>query len=196
MKDKIIKAKEVILNGGVILYPTDTIWGIGCSATIESAIKKIFRIKRRDNSKLLISLVSSIEMLERYVKNVPEYVLEYLYDESPTTIIYPKVKGLNHTLYGKNGSIAIRLVKDNFCKALIDEINTPLISTSANISGNPFPKEFKEIDKKIINEVAYVVNFDGSNFKKSKPSRIIKVLLNGQIEIIREWSMQIKKFKN
>tara|TARA_B100000963_G_C22581981_1_gene651259 strand:+ start:571 stop:1131 length:561 start_codon:yes stop_codon:yes gene_type:complete len=186
MEDKIFKAKQVVLNGGVILYPTDTIWGIGCSATIESPIKKIFKIKRRSNNKLLISLVSSIEMLERYVKNIPEYLLKYLYDESPTTIVYPKVKGLSQILYGKNESIAIRLVKDNFCKALIDEINTPLISTSANISGNPFPKEFKEIDKKIINEVDYVVNFDGSNFKKSKPSRIIKVLLNGQIEIIRE----------
>ena len=186
MDVKIHKAKEVVLNGGVILYPTDTIWGIGCSAIIESPIKKIFKIKRRSNNKLLISLVSSIEMLERYVKNIPEYLLKYLYDESPTTIVYPKVKGLSQILYGKNESIAIRLVKDNFCKALIDEINTPLISTSANISGNPFPKEFKEIDKKIINEVDYVVNFDDSNFKKSKPSRIIKVLQNGQIEIIRE----------
>ena len=186
MEDKINKAREVVLNGGVILYPTDTIWGIGCSAIIESAIKKIFRIKRRDNNKLLISLVSSIEMLERYVKNVPEYVLKYLYDKSPTTIIYPKVTGLNQILYGKNESIAIRLVKDNFCKALIEEINTPLISTSANISGNPFPKKFKEIDKKIISGVDYVVNFDDSNSENSKPSRIIKVLLNGQIEIIRE----------
>ena len=186
MKDKINKAKEVVLNGGVILYPTDTIWGIGCSPMIESAVKKIFKIKRRSNNKFLISLVSNIEMLERYVKNIPEYVLKYLYDESPTTIIYPKVKGLNQIMYGKNESIALRLVKDNFCKALIDEINTPLISTSANISGNPFPKGFKEIDKKIINEVDYVVNFNDSNFKNSKPSRIIKVLLNGKIEIIRE----------
>ena len=95
MEDKIIKAKEVVLNGGVILYPTDTIWGIGCSALIESAIKKIFRIKSRDNNKLLISLVSNKEMLERYVKYVPENVLKYLYDDSPTTIVYPKVKGLN-----------------------------------------------------------------------------------------------------
>jgi len=196
MENKINKAKEVVLNGGVILYPTDTIWGIGCSATIESAIKKIFKIKRRNNNKLLISLVSSIEMLERYVKNVPEYVLKYLDNESPTTIVYPKVTGMNQILYGKNDSIAIRLVKDNFCKALIDQINAPLISTSANISGNPFPKKFQEIDKKIINEVDYVVNFDDSNLKNSKPSRIIKVLLNGQIEIIREWLMQIKKFKN
>ena len=196
MEDKINKAREVVLNGGVILYPTDTIWGIGCSAIIESGIKKIFRIKRRDNNKLLISLVSSIEMLERYVKNVPEYVLKYLYDESPTTIIYPKVTGLNQILYGKNESIAIRLVKDNFCRALIEEINTPLISTSANISGNPFPKKFKEIDKKIVSGVDYVVNFDDSNLENSKPSRIIKVLLNGQIEIIREWLTQIKKFKN
>ena len=93
MKNKIIKAKEIILNGGVILYPTDTIWGIGCSAIIESAIKKIFRIKRRNNNKLLISLVSSTEMLQRYVKHIPEYVLNYLNDESPTTIIYPKVTG-------------------------------------------------------------------------------------------------------
>ena len=186
MKNKIIKAKEIILNGGVILYPTDTIWGIGCSAIIESAIKKIFRIKRSDNSKLLISLVSSIEMLERYVKNVPEYVLEYLYDESPTTIIYPKVTGLNRILYGKNESIALRIVKDNFCKTLIDQINTPLISTSANISGSPFPKNFKEIDKKIINEVDYVVNFNDSDLINSKPSRIIKFSLNGQIEVIRE----------
>ena len=186
MEDKIIKAKEVVLNGGVILYPTDTIWGIGCSALIESAIKKIFRIKSRDNNKLLISLVSNKEMLERYVKYVPENVLKYLYDDSPTTIVYPKVKGLNKILYGKNESIAIRLVKDNFCKALIDEINAPLISTSANLSGNPFPKKFKEIDKKIINRVDYVVNFDDSNLENSKPSRIIKVLLNGQIEIIRE----------
>ena len=186
MENKINKAKEVVLNGGVILYPTDTIWGIGCSAIIESAIKKILKIKRRNNNKLLISLVSSIEMLERYVKNVPEHVLKYLDDESPTTIVYPKVTGMNQILYGKNESIAIRLVKDNFCKALINQINAPLISTSANISGNPFPKKFQEIDKKIINEVDYVVNFDDSNLKNSKPSRIIKVLLNGQIEIIRE----------
>ena len=186
MEDKINKAKEIVLNGGVILYPTDTIWGIGCSAIIESAIKKIFRIKRRDDNKLLISLVSSVEMLERYVERVPECVLNYLYDESPTTIIYPKVSGFNQILYGKNESIALRLVKDNFCKALIDQINAPLISTSANISGNPFPKKFKEIDKKIINGVDYVVNFNDSNLEKSKPSRIIKILLNGQIEIIRE----------
>ena len=186
MKDKINKAKEVILKGGVILYPTDTVWGIGCSPIIESAINKIFKIKKRNNNKLLISLVSSIEMLERYVENIPEYVLKYIFDDLPTTIVYPKVKGLNQILYGKNESIAIRLVKDNFCKALIDEINTPLISTSANISGNPFPKKFKEIDKKIINEVDYVVNFDDSMLKNSKPSRIIKVLLNGQIELIRE----------
>jgi len=186
MKDKVNKAKEVVLNGGVILYPTDTIWGIGCSAIMESAIKKIFRIKRRDNNKLLISLVSSIEMLERYVKNIPEFVLKYLYDESPTTIIYPKVMGLSQILYGKNESIAIRLVKDNFCKALIDQINAPLISTSANISGNPFPKKFKEIDRKIINGVDYVISFDGCDLKNSKPSRVIKVLLNGQIKIIRE----------
>ena len=185
MEDKIIKAKEVILNGGVILYPTDTIWGIGCSSIIESAIKKIFEIKKRNN-KLLISLVSSIEMLERYVKRVPEHALEYLDDESPTTIIYPKVKGFNHILYGKNESIAIRLVKDNFCKALIDEINIPLISTSANISGNPFPKKFKEIDKRILNQVDYVVNLNDSNLINSKPSRIIKFSLNGQIEVIRE----------
>lgn len=185
MEDKIIKAKEVILNGGVILYPTDTIWGIGCSSIIESAIKKIFEIKKRNN-KLLISLVSSIEMLERYVKSVPEHALEYLDDESPTTIIYPKVKGFNHILYGKNESIAIRLVKDNFCKALIDEINIPLISTSANISGNPFPKKFKEIDKRILNQVDYVVNLNDSNLINSKPSRIIKFSLNGQIEVIRE----------
>ena len=186
MENKINKAKEVVLNGGVILYPTDTIWGIGCSAIIESAIKKILKIKRRNNNKLLISLVSSIEMLERYVKNVPEHVLKYLDDESPTTIVYPKVTGMNQILYGKNESIAIRLVKDNFCKALINQINAPLISTSANISGKPFPKKFQEIDKKIINEVDYVVNFDDSNLKNSKPSRIIKILLNGQIEIIRE----------
>ena len=186
MQDKINKAKEVILKGGVILYPTDTIWGIGCSPTITSAIKKIFKIKERNNNKLYISLVSSIEMLERYVETVPEHLLKYIYDDSPTTIVYPKVKGLNHLLYGKNESIAIRLIKDNFCKALIDEIKTPLISTSANISGSPFPKKFKEIDKKIINEVDYVVNFDDSKVNNSKPSRIIKVLLNGQIELIRE----------
>ena len=186
MEDKINKAKKVVLNGGVILYPTDTIWGIGCSPIIESAINKIFKIKRRNNNKLLISLVSSKEMLERYVKKIPEYVLKYLYDESPTTIVYPKVRGLSQILYGKNDSIAFRLVKNNFCKALIDQINTPLISTSANISGNPFPKKFKEIDKKIITEVDYVVNFDDNKLKNLKPSRIIKVLLNGQIEIIRE----------
>ena len=196
MKNKIIKAKEIILNGGVILYPTDTIWGIGCSAIIESAIKKIFRIKRRNNNKLLISLVSSTEMLQRYVKHIPEYVLNYLNDESPTTIIYPKVTGLNRILYGKNESIALRIVKDNFCKTLIDQINTPLISTSANISGSPFPKNFKEIDKKIINEVDYVVNFNDSDLINSKPSRIIKFSLNGQIEVIREWLTQIKKFEN
>ena len=112
--------------------------------------------------------------------------IKYLDDDSPTTIVYPKVTGMNQVLYGKNESIAIRLVKDNFCKELINQINAPLISTSANISGKPFPKKFQEIDKKIINEVDYVVNFDDSNLKNPKPSRIIKVSLNGQIEIIRE----------
>ena len=186
MEDKINKAKDVVLRGGVILYPTDTIWGIGCSPLIESAVNRIFKIKKRNNNKLLISLVSSIEMLERYVEYVPEHILKYIYDDSPTTVIYPKVSGLSKILYGKNESIAIRLVKDSFCKALIDRINTPLISSSANISGNPFPKKFKEIDEKILNEIDYVVNFDDSKLENSKPSRIIKVLLNGKIELIRE----------
>ncbi len=150
----ILKAIEVLQKGGIILYPTDTIWGIGCDATNATAIEKVYRIKKRSESKSLIILVESIDQIYKYVDEMPQAALRLIKDtKKPLTIIYDNAKNLPLSLIAVDGSVAIRIVQEEFCKELILQFKKPLVSTSANISGEPSPASFKDISGEIKNEV-------------------------------------------
>ncbi len=186
MQQEIQKCIEVLKSGGLILYPTDTVWGIGCDATNEEAVKKIFALKKRKDSKSMIVLVANDSMLNKYVAEVPELAWNIIdISTKSTTIIYPKAKQLAKNAVSPDGSIAIRMVKEGFCNQLVHRFNKPIISTSANISDKPTPKTFYEISAEIINAVDFVVNqkFDSGNHT---PSSIIQIGLAGEIKIIRK----------
>jgi len=172
-------------KGKTILYPTDTVWGLGCDVFSEKAVKRIYQIKQRKDSKTLIILVSSIEMLKKYV-DVNDETIKLSDNKRSTTIIYNKTKNLPHYLLATDGSIAIRIVKDEFCKQLISQLNNPIVSTSANISGEPTPQIYREIDKTILHDVDYVVNWRQEDETIVLPSKIIKIIDNGNYQIIRE----------
>lgn len=158
----------------VILYPTDTVWGLGCDASCFNAVSKIYQLKNREESKSLIVLVSSIHMLKKYV-TVPKKVLEVLKQvKKPTTIIYKNPKGFAKNTIADDGTIAIRIVQDAFCRKLIKRFGKPIVSTSANISGNETPKSFKEISKPILEGVDYIVNLH-KNKMNTKSSTILKI---------------------
>ena len=154
MEKEINKTLEILHCGGLILYPTDTIWGIGCDATNNNAIERIYKIKKREDNKALISLVYNLNQLNKITKNVPNLDIT----SSPTTIIYPSATGISEKLLAKNGSAAIRIVQDKFCQKLIKRFGKAIVSTSANISGENNPKIFSEISEEIIKNVDYVVN--------------------------------------
>ena len=176
---EIEKAVNTIKSGGIILYPTDTIWGIGCDATNNNAIKKIFKLKNRIDSKAMISLVADITQLKKITKIIPEFDIT----SQPTTVIYPQVSGIDKSLL-VHGSAAVRIVQDEFCKELIQKINKPLVSTSANISGEKSPSKFSEINIEIIKNVDYIVNLRKNEIRK-KPSQIFKLTKNGNLIKIR-----------
>jgi L-threonylcarbamoyladenylate synthase len=180
-----LKAAEVIKNGGVVLYPSDTIWGLGCDPTNEKAVQKVMEIKKRNEAKSFILLVDSIPMLERYVPEFPEICYELIEVAiDPLTIVYPTSKGLSKLVTGNDGSIGIRVTMDPMCKKLIQTIRKPLVSTSANISGEPFPMDFEGISQEIKDKVDFIM--DNPEFKSSQtPSKIIKIHRNGEIELIR-----------
>ena len=181
MKDKNIKDIITVLNsGGLILYPTDTIWGIGCDATNQKAVEKVYFIKKRKNSKALISLTANKEQLTKYTKYIPKEAE----NKSPTTIIYNKIDGLAKNLLAKDGSAAIRIVQDKFCKELILQFGKPIVSTSANISGQKNPSKFSEITNEIINNIDYIVNLRKHEIM-SHPSSILKLTVYGNIQKIR-----------
>jgi L-threonylcarbamoyladenylate synthase len=180
------KCIEVLKAGGIILYPTDTVWGLGCDATNEEAVKKIFEIKQRNDAKSLITLVCNDGMLQRYVTEVPELAWDIIdLATKPTTIIYPKGKNLAKNALADDGSIGIRLIKNDFCNKLIYKFNKPIISTSANLSGEPTPIDFKSISEVIKSNVDYIVNsqFDQGNHA---PSSVLKLALNGEIQVLRK----------
>lgn len=186
MKEEIEECIKVLNAGGVILYPTDTVWGLGCDAANEDAVKKIYAIKRREDAKSLITLVGSDGMLQKYVEEVPDLAWDIIdLATKPTTIIYPKAKNMAPNVIAENGSIGIRMVKEGFCHQLVNKYNKAIVSTSANISGNPTPKDFSEISSEIIEGVDFTVN---ANLEKGStvPSSIIKLAINGEIEVIRE----------
>jgi L-threonylcarbamoyladenylate synthase len=186
--DDDIKESLIALKiGGIILYPTDTIWGLGCDATNPSAIEKIFRIKSRSGSKSLLVLVNGDQMLERYVKNIPEISYELTgVSDDPLTIIYPEGKNLAKGVCGDDGSVGIRICRDEFCNELITRFRKPIVSTSANISGQPSPGNFYAIEKSVIEQVDYVVKYRQDDRQIQSVSPVIKIESNGTIKIIRQ----------
>ncbi len=180
------KAIEVLKAGGVILYPTDTIWGLGCDATNVEAINKIFEIKQRDKNKSMIILVESEKRLQDLV-DVPEMAWEIIdMSEKPVTIVYSNPKGLPKELLAEDGSIGIRLVKDDFCKKLISKLNKPLVSTSANFSGDKSPMQYKDVPEDMIKMVDYSVEEHRDKISKYTGSSVIKIWDNNQIKVLRE----------
>ena len=172
-------------KGSTILYPTDTVWGLGCDATNEAAVKKIYKLKNREESKSLIILVDSIEMLQNHVESIPEKALETLRTSvKPTTIIYNNPKRLASNAIASDNTIAIRIPKDEFCIQLIKEFGKPIVSTSANVSGEPTPKSFSEISEAILKNVDYVVDLHQEKIAE-KSSTILKIE-GDDVIVIRE----------
>lgn len=187
MKDDINNALEVLRNGGVILYPTDTIWGIGCDANNAEAVKRVYRIKEREDSKSMLVLVHAETMLPAYVDEIPEVAWELLEASTkPMTIIYSGARNLAPNLVSADGTIGIRVTSDEFCRILISKFRKPIVSTSANISGQPSPGNFAEIDPALYDKVDYVVNWRQDDLAKARPSSIIKLGPGGEIEILRK----------
>jgi L-threonylcarbamoyladenylate synthase len=179
-------AVAMLEEGGVILYPTDTIWGIGCDATDGDAIARIYRIKKRALKKSMIILVSGQEMIRRYVADPSNKLLDYLAAaHQPTTAIFENATGLPDLLIPEEGTIAIRIVQDDFCRGLIGRLDKPLVSTSANISGEEFPQNFSEIVENIRKGVDYIVPYRQDEPGPGSPSSIIKLGSRGEIESVR-----------
>lgn len=178
---------SVLKNGGIILYPTDTVWGLGCDATNMSAIQKIFTIKSREENKSLLVLVNGIGMLERYVREIPGTAGELIsVSDSPLTIIYPEGRNLAEGVCAADGSAGIRICDEEFCNELITRFRKPIVSTSANFSGKPAPSFFGEIDKEITGKVDYVVKYRQNDKQKKTPSPVIRVEKDGSFKIIRK----------
>ncbi|WP_183566128.1 L-threonylcarbamoyladenylate synthase [Mucilaginibacter sp. SP1R1] len=186
LRDEVAKAFKILQNGGIILYPTDTIWGIGCDATNTEAIQKIYRLKQRDEAKSMIILLDTENKLESYVSEVNPLAYDLIeYAENPLTLIMPGAKNVSPALIAADGSIAIRVTSNQFCQQLIQRLRKPLVSTSANISGKPSPQYFSQIDQEIIDGVDYVVDIDQHSKEIKNPSTIMKLAPDGRFEFIR-----------
>lgn len=187
MEQEILKAVETLRNGKTILYPTDTIWGIGCDATNPKAVEKVFRIKKREEKKSLIILVDSEDKIEQYVSDVPHLAYDLIRNyNSPLTIIYPRAKGLAKNVVADDQSIAIRVVRNEFCKRMISAFGKPVVSTSANISGEPAPLAFSKISEEVIRQVDYVVQYGTHSVSRIKPSTIIRIKPDGSFDLLRK----------
>lgn len=187
MQQDIKKACEIMRNGGIILYPTDTIWGIGCDATNEDAVRKIYELKQRDDSKSMLVLMDNPAKLQTYISEVPDIAWDLIdLTDKPLTIIYDGAKNLATNLVADDGSIGIRITAEVFSAELCKQYRKPIVSTSANISGHPSPSSFKEISKDIKDAVDYVVTYRQKENKKAQPSSIVKLAVDGSIHIIRK----------
>ncbi len=186
-EDDIKKSLSALKTGGVILYPTDTVWGLGCDATNASAIEKIIRIKSRAEGRSMIILVNGIDMLERYVKEIPQTALQLIsVSDSPLTIIYPEGKNLAAGICNEDKSVGIRICNEAFCNELISRFRKPLVSTSANISGRTAPGNFSEIEEILIGSVDYCVTYKQDDRRKYVPSPVISIDKNGILRILRK----------
>lgn len=186
ISEEVKQTVKALKKGQLILYPTDTVWGIGCDATNADAVKKVYQLKQRTDSKALICLVADEHMLKKYIPQVPDAAFDILaYAETPTTVIYNNPIDLASNLVATDHTIAIRVPDDEFCHQLLQYFDAPIVSTSANISGTPTPNSFKEISDDILKGVDYVVNLHQDK-KGSKPSSIIKLDHDGTQTIIRK----------
>ena len=174
-------------EGGVILYPTDTIWGIGCDATNEDAVRRVYEIKQRQDSKAMLVLVDSSVKVDFYVRDVPEVAWDLIdLADKPLTIIYSGARNLAANLLAEDGSVGIRVTNEDFSKRLCQQFRKAIVSTSANISGQPSPKNFSEISEEVKSAVDYIVGYRQEEISNPKPSGIIKLDKGGVIKIIRE----------
>ncbi len=187
IEDDIKQAVEVMRKGGVILYPTDTVWGIGCDATNAEAVSRVYEIKKRSDSKAMICLVDSDARLQRYVRNVPNVAWDLLdCVDKPTTVILDGAVNLAPNLIAEDGSVALRITGEAFSKELCYRFQKPVVSTSANISGEPAAQNYRDISQDIIDSVDYVCWTRRQEHKPHKPSAIIKLGQGGEIQIIRK----------
>ncbi len=187
MINDINNALTILKQGGIILYPTDTVWGIGCDATCEDAVERIYKIKKRHDSRSMLILLDSIHRLTQYAGTIPDVAFELNeVSVNPLTIIYPDAKNLAPNLPAEDNSIGIRIIHDEFCRKLIERLKKPLVSTSANISGKPAPPGFHNIDPEIKKAVDYIVEWRQNDLSAVSPSGIIKLGQNGEVQVIRE----------
>jgi L-threonylcarbamoyladenylate synthase len=187
MQEDIKKAFEVLRKGGVILYPTDTIWGIGCDATNEDAVKRVYEIKKRDDSKSMLVLMENPVKLQNYITDVPDIAWDLIdLADKPLTIIYDGARNLAANLIAEDGSVGIRITSELFSAELCKQFRKPIVSTSANLSGEASPSTFKEISEEIKNAVDYIVTYRQKDKNKAQPSGIVKLSKNGTISIIRK----------
>jgi L-threonylcarbamoyladenylate synthase len=187
LKEEVNNALEVLKNGGLILYPTDTIWGIGCDATNPKAVEKVFKLKGRPDEKSLIILLDTESKLPGYVSDVPEIAYDLIeFAENPLTIVYSGAKNLAPNAVASDGSIGIRIVRHDFCQQLIQRFRKPIVSTSANISGEPSPLRFQDISPAIFSQVDYVVNWEQDGVNDRKASTIMKLEPGGKFTFIRK----------
>lgn len=187
MNEEIKKACQVMREGGVILYPTDTIWGIGCDATNEEAVRRVYEIKRRADSKAMLVLVDSAVKVDFYVQDVPEVAWDLIeVADKPLTIIYSGARNLAPNLLAEDGSVGIRVTGEEFSKRLCQQFRKAIVSTSANVSGQPSPQDFSEISEEIKAAVDYIVDYRREETTQAKPSSIIKLDKGGVIKIIRQ----------
>ena len=182
----IAEALEVLKRGGVILYPTDTVWGIGCDATNEAAVARVFEIKHRSEAKSLVMLACDLDMVAKHVKEIPNIAIDLVeVNDAPMTIIYPGAQYLAPNVVAEDGSVGIRIPMNEFCVKLVRRLRRPLVSTSANISGEETPECFAEISPEIVSAVDYVVPAALERDSTGRASQIIKLGLRGEVEIIR-----------
>lgn len=180
-------ALEVLRKGGVIIYPTDTVWGIGCDATNEEAVRRIYAIKRREDSKSMLCLVDSAHRIQRYFRQVPDVAWDLIdCATTPLTVILPGANGVAPSLLAEDGSLGMRVTQEEFSRQLCYRLQRPLVSTSVNVSGEPPARCFKEIPEDILSQVDYVVQFRRGEGAVHKPSSIVKLDVDGQVTIIRK----------
>lgn len=185
--EEVAKALDVLKRGGIILYPTDTVWGIGCDATNADAVAKIYQLKQRDDRKSMLMLLDKIDNVSKYVQKVPDVAWQLLeVADKPLTLILPEARGIAENLIPEEKTIGLRVADHEFCKKLIYKLNRPLVSTSANISGKPSPATFSEIAQEIKDGVDYVVSPSVEGKPTRKASSIIMIGAGGEIKIIRE----------
>ena len=187
LRDEVNNALQILKDGGVILYPTDTVWGLGCDATNELAVAKINEIKGRSSDKSLIVLLDTDNKLQSYVTEIPEVAYQLIeFAETPMTIIFSGAKNLAKNVINTDGSVGIRIVKNDFCEQLLQRFRKPIVSTSANISGQPTPQFFDEISDEVKYAVDYIVELEQENRTPKQPSTIVKLGSGGQFEFIRK----------